>query len=81
MRAKTHCSTEPLDGAEKTCFRPALAAHVYLPSWLRRLRQNSAFSTFLLASLIAPARRFVSAVNFRPLSDHVMFKSTARRAA
>jgi len=54
MRAKTHCSTEPLDGAEKTCFRPALAAHVYLPSWLRRLRQNSAFSTFLLASLIAP---------------------------
>src|SRR5688572_21950613 len=34
QRAKTYCAVEPLDGAEKTCFRPALAAHVYLSSWL-----------------------------------------------
>src|SRR4030095_4145093 len=54
MRAKTRCSAEPLDGAEKTCLRPAPAAHVYLSSLLLRLRQNSVSGAFLLASLIAP---------------------------
>jgi hypothetical protein len=67
--AKTHRSAERIDGAEKTRFRPALAAYVYLPSWLPRLGHHCASGTFLLTSPIAPLARsapqYVFARRFR----------------